>query len=114
MYYMIKNVHECNELRAKISIPKPVMDVIRERMELVEALYGAERDAYKDLGGYFLVCDSYMNDEEYQKLLETNRIRIVSEFEDELYREKDCVWVEALYLLSNDYGIEVFYPKKLS
>ena len=114
MHYMIKNVKECDVLREKISVPELVMDIVKERLQLVDSLYGAERDVSKDLGGYFLVCDSCMSEKEYQELLETNRLLMEAEFEDELYKEEGCVWVEALYLLSNDYGIEVFYPKKLS
>lgn len=102
------------QMEAEGRIPADVTNETRRVLSILNDYYGQDRDVDNDDGGYVVIFTELMGDSgEIREILEEYHVRL----DDEEFRENLCVcdgvvWMSALYLVSNDYGITVIYPRR--
>ena len=90
------------------NLSKTVITDIRETLNLLDCMYGGQRDD-KDLGGYIIVLESCKDTEWLKKEayldIYSDYPELVDEFTDE--------WVKLIFLLNSDFSIVVYGSKEL-
>lgn len=93
-------------------IPKAVVCLISNTLNILDQNYGADRKIEDD-GGYIAVIinKNCVIIDEYQKLLDKHNLkREYAEFEDIICKDqKGREWKADLYIVSSDYGVTIIY-----
>ena len=115
MYHVIGTIKQMERLSASFVnyLPTQIWERLKEKIEILEQCYGADRDLEADLGGYAVIFPSMSpnEQEEHRNILEKYHAEEHEyEYQDIISTEDGQEWVEELYILSADYGIVMFYP----
>lgn len=115
MHYVIKNTEHLNGIIKAIgqSVPKSVLQRIKQTVETLDAYYGSDRDIEKDLGGFSAVFLSSNNEDitmRYNILRKYNFSENDYEYSDIIFASNGLEWREELFV-SSDYNIVIFYQK---
>lgn len=115
MYYVIGSVKQMERLSASFMnyLPTQIWERLKEKIEILEQCYGADRDLEADLGGYAVIFPSMSQNEqeEHRNILEKYHAKENEyEYRDIISVEDGQEWVEELYILSADYSVIIFYP----
>ena len=101
----IANVKETENL----NLLKEVVEVIKEVVTILDEKYDEKRDVNGDNGGYVLVIQDA---EELSSLKEIylDIDDLIPEYVDKIKCSNDEIWVSALILMHNDFGILLTMP----
>ena len=104
-------------LNTGITVPLQVMEEVKRLVQLLNYHYGSERDVDNEDGGYVVLLlpedESADMDSLYLKLLEEFHLCIdTEEMETLLCKSGKWEWHSELYMITNEYGITVIYPKR--
>ncbi len=110
-------VAELYTIGERYRVPMEAIAEVGQIIERLDAVYGSERDADNDDGGFVLLLlpDSGTDDMEilYHGSLEQYGLSYgTAEMEGVICTYGGMDWLEELYLTTNDYGITVIYPKE--
>lgn len=102
------------QMESEGRIPADVTNETKRVLSILDGYYGEDRDVENDDGGYVVIfTECVENDEHVPKILEKYHVRLNDEeFKDDLCACDGVIWTSALYLVSNDYGITVIYPRE--
>ena len=105
-------------LKTGITVPLQVMEEVKRLVQLLNYHYGSERDVDNEDGGYVVLLlpedESADMDSLYLKLLEEFHLCIdTEEMETLLCKSGKWEWHSDLYMVTNEYGITVIYPKRV-
>ena len=103
------------DLQAEHKIPQEVVKAIKSQVEMLDAVYGTERDVDNDNGGYVLLLlpDKDVKDREsiYLDVLKKYHFRMdTAEVENTLCKDERWEWYSDLFLSTNEYGVTVICP----
>lgn len=103
------------DLQAEHKIPQEVVKEIKSQVEMLDAVYGTERDVDNDDGGYVLLLlpdkDIKDRDSIYLEALKKYHFRMdTAEVENTLCKDGHWEWYSDLFLSTNEYGVTVIYP----
>ena len=95
-------------------IPADVTNETKRVLSILDGYYGEDRDVENDDGGYVVIFTECIEDVEgIPKILDKYHVRLDDEeFKNDLCACGGVIWTSALYLVSNDYGITVIYPRE--
>lgn len=115
MYHVIGTIKQMERLSASFVnyLPTQIWERLKERIEILEQCYGADRDLEADMGGYAVIFPSMSpnEQEEHRNILEKYHAKEHEyEYRDIISVEDSQEWVEELYILSADYSVIIFYP----
>lgn len=99
------NIWKKQDLDLVKELPKEVISIIAQTIEILDENYGTERIA-EDLGGYLTVVDRFGLEELKQHQLKG----IVPEYIDEI---DGTDYISVLFLCSSDFSIVVICKKEL-
>lgn len=106
-----------SELQKKYRIPEEVIADIHRVVDILDKYYDPDRDVDREDGGYvFLILPE--SEEEltllYRSILRKYNLQIENaELKDIIYDDEILQWHSDLYLVSNDYSLNiVYYTKK--
>lgn len=115
MYNIISTFEQYKGFKAVFTdyVPLAIWESLDEKLKILDKFYGNDRNLDDDMGGYCVVFHpcSPMDWNEYTDILSKYRLR-QGDWE---YRKENVdknslkTWIEELYLISNDYGIIIFY-----
>lgn len=109
-------IPELKEFAKQNVLPQKVVDVAESNIEILDKYYGAERNVDNDDGGY--IC---MIVPKHGKSAETLCKDVLKkyqmgqkdfEFHDFICDDGNNKWYLDLFLVTNDYGIVLIYPKR--
>ena len=108
-------MQQVSDLQTEHKIPQEVVKAIKSQVEMLDAVYGTERDADNDDGGYVLLLlpDKDIKDREsiYLEVLKKYHFHMdTAEVENILYKDECWEWYSDLFLSTNEYGVTVIYP----
>ncbi|NDO69035.1 hypothetical protein FMM80_10220 [Schaedlerella arabinosiphila] len=106
-----------SELEKNYRMPEKVVAEIYKAVDMLDKYYGMDRDVDKDDGGYvFLILPEHVEKLELLYLEVLGRYRLDlgdAEYKDIIYDNGFIQWHSDLYLVSNDYCLNiVYYTKK--
>lgn len=107
MIYKLGTVEEVNKLSTILD--REVFSNALVVAEILDESYG-ERDIYCDMGGYIVIVETVADLKEYRKTFDY--IAEISEYSGEIQGEE--IWLQVLYVVSSDFGITLFLPKKIA
>lgn len=102
----MKKIFNKEHLNSLTSLPKEVIDTVREIIIILDENYGDERDAETELGGYINIVE---NDEDFKAIKWQEYIDLendaIPEFVDLIKCQDGQVYTNSLILCNNDFGI---------
>ena len=113
-YWKLTDKERLLEDQHTYQFPTKVTEQARNVLDCLNKYYEQDRGIEED-GGYvaILTGDHDTVKREYQELLDQHHVkREEAEFEDDICKEGEGVWQSDLYIVSNDYGVTIIYPKK--
>ena len=115
MYHVIGTIKQMERLSASFVnyLPTQIWERLKEKIEILEQCYGADRDLEADLGGYAVIFPSMTLEEktEHRNILEKyHALDDEYEYQYIISTENGQEWVEELYILSADYSVIMIYP----
>lgn len=94
-----------------VGLPNQVNGVLESYLTILEDNYGANRDIYKDLGGYAVIPESVTD-------VETIKQKIIKGTVPEDVEVIECgegqIFCSSLFILSSDYAVIVVATKELT
>jgi hypothetical protein len=111
--WTLRQSSQVEELLLRKMIPTEAAERVLNVLSTLDKYYGADRDVDHDDGGYLLLYTGCVKEEEVlREVLGAYHVPIEdTELEDILCSgDTDGVWKAVLYLIGNDYGIEMIYP----
>lgn len=115
--WTVQQAEKLYDLNTGFTVPLQVMEEVKRLVQLLNYHYGSERDVDNEDGGYVVLLlpedESADMDSLYLKLLEEFHLCIdTEEMETLLCKSGKWEWHSDLYMVTNEYGITVIYPKK--
>lgn len=115
--WTVQQAEKLYGLKTGITVPLQVMEEVKRLVQLLNYHYGSERDMDNEDGGYVVLLlpedESADTDSLYLKLLEEYHLCIdTAEMETVLCKSGKWEWHSDLYMVTNEYGITVIYPKR--
>lgn len=94
-------------------LPQEVIEVIKEIADILDLNYGADRDVDGGDGGYILVIQ---DKKEFNKLKEIyiDIDDLIPEYVDKIKCSNGEVWINALILMNNDFGVSLIMPMEIA
>lgn len=89
-------------------LPIQVIENIKETLDLLDCMYGSERNE-KDLGGYIIVLE---DSKDIKWLKEEAYLDIYNDYPELMDRLSDK-WVRVVFLLNSDFSIVVYGSTEL-
>lgn len=112
-----QQVEKLYDLKAGYTVPIQVIEEIEQLVQLLNYHYGFDRDVDNEDGGFVVLLlpedESVDMDSLYLELLEEYHLGIdTAEMETVLFKSEEGEWHTDLYIIANEYGITVIYPKR--
>lgn len=107
-------VSNLNEKERLTVLPQEVQETILGILRILDTEYGAERDKYKDDGGYVAI---WRNEEDFQQIKDNAYIDcddIIPEYVDKIVCNDGKIYTNSLILCNNDYAISLIIPMELT
>lgn len=105
-----------SELEKNYRMPEKVVAEIYKAVDMMDKYYGLDRDVDKDDGGYvLLILPEHGEKLEllYLEVLGRYRLNVEdAEYKDIIYDNGFIQWHSDLYLVSNDYCLNILYYTK--
>lgn len=108
----MKKIGLLSQMDQVIALPKEVRIAMEQILTTLEENYGVDRDIEKELGGYIAVVDCISDIADLKRIyldIEEN----CTEWVDEINTANGEVWIQALYILSNDFAVAVVGRKEI-
>lgn len=115
--WTVQQAEKLYGLKTGYALPLKVTEEVKRLVQLLNYHYGSERDMDNEDGGYVVLLlpedESADTDSLYLKLLEEYHLCIdTAEMETVLCKSGKWEWHSDLYMVTNEYGITVIYPKR--
>jgi len=94
-------------------MPREVKEVIENILEILDLEYGAERDKFKDAGGYVIIVEKKEDFEKIKEIAYIDCEVVIAEYVDKIICNDGKVYANALILCNNDYAISLIIPMEL-
>ena len=110
---MIELTH-LKEINKADKLSKEVQKNIEGILSILDEEYGADRDQYKDNGGYVIVVE---DESDFQIIKEKAHIDIydvIVEYVDEIKCSNEKIYTSSLILCNNDYSISLVIPFEIT
>lgn len=110
---MIELTH-LKEINKSDRLPKEVQENIEGILSILDEEYGADRDQYKDDGGYVIVVE---DESDFQIIKEKAHINIddvIVEYVDKIECSNGKVYTSSLVLCNNDYSVSLVIPFEIT
>ena len=95
-------------------MPLELQKTILKIIEILDLEYGANRNKYKDDGGYVIIVERNEDFEELKNKRNIECNRIIPEYVDKIVCSNGKVYTSSLVLCNNDYGITLIAPLELT
>ncbi|AVQ37751.1 hypothetical protein C7M56_03260 [Clostridium botulinum] len=96
------------------TIPQEVQETILGILQILDIEYGANRNKYKDDGGYVIIVEKK---EDFKKIKNKTYINcddVIAEYVDKIVCRNGKIYTSSLILCNNDYGITLIVPLELT
>ncbi len=115
--WTVQQAEKLYGLKTGYALPLKVTEEVKRLVQLLNYHYGSERDVDNEDGGYVVLLlpedESADTDSLYLKLLEEYHLCVdTAEIETILCKSGKWEWHSDLYMVTNEYGITVIYPKR--
>lgn len=104
------NILRKDELACLDFLPREVVEVLENTLDVLNEAYGEERTLTDD-GGYICIVETL---EEIIKIKDGILKGLLYEFSDLIYKAEELVYHSTLYMLSNDYSLTVVTKNELT
>lgn len=110
----MKQMDEVNILCDQCGAPAAIRKETERILEILDNVYGDLRDVQKDDGGYILLSTEPLPEIQLKNILKQYHVRSKDfEYEDFIYNPTGVVWIIRLYIITNDYGITIIFPREV-
>ena len=115
--WTVQQAEKLYGLKTGYALPLKVTEEVKRLVQLLNYHYGSERDVDNEDGGYVVLLlpedESADTDSLHLKLLEEYHLCVdTAEIETILCKSGKWEWHSDLYMVTNEYGITVIYPKR--
>lgn len=115
--WTVQQAEKLYGLKTGYALPLKVTEEVKRLVQLLNYHYGSERDVDNEDGGYVVLLlpedESVDIGSLHLKLLEEYHLCVdTAEIETILCKSEKCEWHSDLYMVTNEYGITVIYPKR--
>ena len=110
---MIELTH-LKEINKADRLPKEVQENIEGILSILDEEYGADRDQYKDNGGYVIIVE---DESDFQIIKEKAHIdvdNVIVEYIDKIECSNGKVYTSSLTLCNNDYSVSLVIPFEIT
>lgn len=104
----LKEINKANKL------PKEVQENIEGILLILDEEYGADRDQYKDNGGYVIVVEDESDFQIIKEKAHINVDDVIVEYVDKIERNNEKVYTSSLILCNSDYSISLIIPFEIT
>lgn len=95
-------------------LPKEVQETIKRILQILDTEYGADRDKYKDDGGYIIVVEKEEDFEEINHKCYIDCDDVIAEYVDKIVCNNGEIFTNSLILCNNEYSISLIIPMELT
>ena len=107
----LKHLKEINKAD---KLPKEVQENIEGILSILDEEYGADRDQYKDNGGYVIVVEDESDFQIIKEKAHINVDDVIVEYVDKIERNNEKVYTSSLILCNSDYSISLIIPFEIT
>ena len=107
----LKHLKEINKAD---KLPKEVQENIEGILSILDEEYGADRDQYKDNGGYVIVVEDESDFQIIKEKAHINVDDVIVEYVDKIERNNEKVYTSSLILCNSDYSISLIMPFEIT
>ena len=107
-------VSHLNEQERLKGLPREVQEIILGILQILDTEYGADRDKYKEDGGYVVILE---NEEDFQQIKDKAYIDcddIIPEYVDKIVCTNGEIFTNSLIICNNDYAITLIMRMELT
>lgn len=114
VFWTKSQMNEVNVLCDQCGAPDAVRKETERILGILDNVYGDLRDVQRDDGGFILFCTEPVGENDLKEVLEKYHVRSDEiEYEDFIYNRTGVIWTVRLYIITNDYGITIIFPKEV-
>lgn len=110
---MIELTH-LKEINKADKLLKEVQENIEGILLILDEEYGADRDQYKDNGGYVIVVEDESDFQIIKEKAHINVDDVIVEYVDKLECSNEKIYTSSLILCNNDYSISLVIPFEMT
>ena len=110
---MIELTH-LKQINKADKLPKEVQENIEGILLILDEEYGADRDQYKDNGGYVIVVEDESDFQIIKEKAHINVDDVIVEYVDKIERNNEKVYTSSLILCNSDYSISLIMPFEIT
>ena len=110
---MIELTH-LKEINKADRLPKEVQENIEGILSILDEEYGADRDQYKDNGGYVIVVEDESDFQIIRKKAHIYVDNVIVEYIDKIECSNGKVYSSSLVLCNNDYSVSLVIPFEIA
>jgi len=107
-------VSHLNEKERLTVLPQEVQDTVCGILQVLDTEYGAERDKYKDLGGYVIVAEDAKDFDDIRKKANIDYDSIIPEYVDKIACCDGADYTNSLIICNSDYSISLIIPLSIT
>lgn len=107
-------VSHLNEKERLVALPQEVQETILCILQILDIEYGADRNKYKDDGGYVAILEKQ---EDFKPIKDNAYIdcdEVIPEYVDKIVCNSGTIYTNSLILCNNDYAISLIIPLELT
>ena len=110
---MIELTH-LKEINKADRLPKEVQENIEGILSILDEEYGADREQYKDNGGYVIVVEDESDFQIIREKVHIDVDDVIVEYVDEIECSNGKVYTSSLALCNNDYSVSLIIPFEIT
>lgn len=110
---MIELTH-LKEINKADRLPKEVQENIEGILSILDEEYGADRDKYKDNGGYVIVVEDESDFQIIKEKAHINVDDVIVEYVDKIEFSNEKIYTSSLVLCNNDYSVSLVIPFEIT
>ncbi|CAI3565517.1 hypothetical protein [Clostridium neonatale] len=110
---MIELAH-LKEISKADRLPKEVQENIEGILSILDEEYGADRDQYKDNGGYVIVVEDESDFPIIKEKAHIDVDNVIVEYVDKIECSNEKVYTSSLALCNNDYSVSLVIPFEIT